>query len=312
MTPQYVAVHPEWTIERALEHIRAHGFDSETINRIYVVDDEWHLLDDISLRRIILADPAARVADVMDHSYASVSAFADREETVRLIRKYDLVAIPVVDSGGVLVGIVTVDDVLDIAIQEATEDFHRVGSVGPIRMSLREAGIGFLYRRRIGWLLALVFVNIFSGAGIAYFEETIAATVALVFFLPLLIDSAGNAGSQAATLMVRAMATGDVKLRDWFSMLPKELGVSVLMGLSMAVAVAVVAYFRGGPDVMVVVVLTMSVVVIIGSLVGMSLPFLLQRVNLDPATASAPLVTSIADITGVLAYFSIAAWYLGR
>jgi magnesium transporter len=310
MTPHYVAVHPDWPIEQALRHIRAHGLDSETIDRILVIDADWTLLDDISLRRFILADPQSRVAEIMDHAFVSVSAFVHRRETVALFRKYDVVAIPVVDSDGVLVGIVTVDDVLDVAEEEATEDFHRVGSVEPFRMSLREAPIGFLFRRRIVWLLALVGVNVFSGAGIAAFEDTIAATIALVFFLPLLIDSAGNAGSQAATLMIRAMATGDVRMRDWFGLARREAGVAVLMGLSMAAAVSVVAYFRAGPEVMVVVALTMVVVVMIGSLVGMSLPFLLQRFRLDPATASAPLVTSIADISGVLAYFSIASWLL--
>jgi magnesium transporter len=189
--------------------------------------------------------PAPRWTDVLDRTFVSVSAFADREEAVALIRRYDLVALPVVDSQGVLVGIVTVDDVLDVAVEEATEDFHRVASVEPIRTSLRDAGVGMLYRRRIVWLLALVFMNIFSGAGIAYFEDTIAAAVALVFFLPLLIDSGGNAGSQAATLMVRALATGDVHMRDWFGLLGKELvvatpwasrwrGVSSLVGLARA------------------------------------------------------------------------------
>jgi magnesium transporter len=311
MTPDYVAVHPQWTVDQALRHIRAHGIDSETINRIYVIDDDWHLLDDVSLRRIILADPSRRVADIMDHSYASVSAFADREETINLIRKYDLVAIPVVDSGGVLVGIVTVDDVLDVAVEQATEDFHRVGSVDPFRISLREASVGFLYQRRIGWLLALVFVNIFSGASIAAFEDTIAANTTLVFFLPMLIGSAGNAGSQSATLVIRAMAVGDVHASDWLRLLGREFGVANALGASMAVAVALVAFYHGGPQVMIVVAATMACVVVAGSLVGLSLPFVLQRFRLDPATASAPLVTSVADISGVLIYFSIAHWVLG-
>jgi magnesium transporter len=202
MTPDYVAVRREWTVEQTLRHIRAHGKDRETINRLYVIDDRWRLLDDIELRKVILADPATTIEELMDHSFASVSAFADREEAVRMIRRYDIVALPVLASGDVLVGIVTVDDLLDVAEQEATEDFHRVGSVEPIRRSFREAGMGYLYRRRIGWLLALVVVNILSGAGIAHFEETISATLALIFFLPLLIASAGNAGAQASTLTV--------------------------------------------------------------------------------------------------------------
>ena len=311
MTPDYVAIRPEWSVDQALAHIRRHGHDSETINRVYVVDRQWRLLDDIELRRLILADPDTPVEEIMDHSFVNLSAFADREEAVRLIRRYDQVALPVLDSNGVLVGIVTVDDLLDVAEAEVTEDFHKVGSVGPIRMSLLEASVGFLYRRRIGWLLALVVMNIFSGAGIAYFEDTITATIALVFFLPLLIDSAGNAGSQSATLMVRAMATGDVKTRDWLRMAGKELGVAAALALTMAAAVSVVGIFRGGVEVGIVVALTMAIIVVVGSLVGMSLPFLLTRLRLDPATASAPLVTSIADISGVLIYFSIASWILG-
>jgi magnesium transporter len=306
-----VAIRADWTVSTALRHLRAHGRDSETINRVYVVDYDWRLTDDIELRRLILADPEALVESLMDRSFVSISAFADREEAVRLFQRYGQIAIPVLDSGGVLVGIVTVDDVLDVAEQEATEDFHKVGSVGPLRTSLREAGIPYLYQRRIGWLLILVGMNIFSGEAMSAFEETIAATVTLVFFLPLLIDSAGNAGSQAATLMVRAMATGDVYMKDWFRLLGKELGVASALAATMAFAVYFIGLYRGGSGLGVVVALTMLAVVITGSLVGMSLPFLLSRFRLDPATASAPLVTSIADIMGVIIYFSIARWYLG-
>lgn len=311
MTPDYVAVRRDWTVEQTLRHIRTHGKDRETINRLYVIDDRWRLLDDIELRKVILADPATAIEQLMDHSFASVSAFADREEAVRMIRRYDIVALPVVASGDVLVGIVTVDDLLDVAEQEATEDFHRVGSVEPIRRSFREAGIGYLYRRRIGWLLALVVVNILSGAGIAHFEDTISATLALIFFLPLLIASAGNAGAQASTLTVRALATGDVKMGNWLLLLGKELAVATALAVTMAGAVSLIGVYRGGWDLGVVVALTMVIVVVLGSLVGMSLPFLLDRFGLDPATASAPLVTSIADIVGVLVYLSIATWYLG-
>lgn len=311
MTPDYVAIRPEWSIAQALHHIRVHGKDSETVNRIYVTDARWRLLDDIELRRIILASPDRKVEEIMDHSYVSVSALADGEEAVRLIRRYDLVALPVTDTAGVMMGIITVDDLLDVAESEATEDFHRVGSVEPIRGSLREAGIGILYRRRIGWLLILVFVNILTGAAIASYEDLIGRVVALVFFLPLLIASAGNAGSQAATLMIRALATGDVRMRDWFHLLGKEIAVAGTLGITMAVAVSAVGLFRGGSEVALVVGLTMVLVVIIGSLVGMSLPFLLSRFRLDPATASTPLVTSIADITGVVVYLSIASRVLG-
>jgi magnesium transporter len=310
MTPDYVAVRPHWTVHQALRQVRRKGKVSETINWIYVVDDDWRLIDDIELRRLIMAEPESTIEQVMDHSFAAVSAFADREEAVAVIRRYDITAVPVLDSDGVLLGIVTVDDVLDVAEQEATEDCHKVGSVEPLRMSLKNATVGLLYRRRIGWLLTLVFVNILSGAGIALYEETIAATVALVFFLPVLIGSGGNAGSQSATLMVRALATGDVRMSDWFRMLGKELGVSLLLGLTMAIGVATISYFRA-PEVLAVVAMTMTIIVVWGSLIGMLLPFVLTKAGRDPATASAPLITSLADISGVLIYFSIATWYLG-
>jgi len=310
MTPDYVAVHPHWTVEEALAHIRRQGRDSETINRVFVIDERWHLIDDIELRHLILAPLAARVSDVMDESVISVSAFAKRGEAVTLIRRYDQFVLPVVDSDGVLVGIVTVDDVLDVQEQEATEDFHRVASVGPVRMSLRDAPLALLYRARIGWLLILVFMNIFSGAGIAAFEDTLAATIALAFFLPLLIDSGGNAGSQSATLMIRAMAVGDVRMGDWFRLLGKELAVALAIGITMAAGAASIAYFRA-PEVIPVVAITMTMIVLVGSLLGMSLPFVFTRLGWDPATASAPLITSLSDISGVLIYFSIATWMLG-
>lgn len=305
MTPDYVAVRPTWTVQQALDHLRQQGRDSETVNTVFVVDDHWRLLDDVELRRFILAPPAATVAELMDHSVVSLRASEPREDAVELIQRYDLIALPVVDSDGVLVGIVTVDDVLDVAEEEATEDFHRVASVGPLRTSVSEATVPTLYRRRVPWLLALVFMNVLSGAGLAYFEDTIAAAVALVFFLPLLIGSGGNAGSQSATLMIRALATGDVEASDWLRLLGKELAVSLMIGATMAIGVASIAWWRA-PDVLAIVCLTMVLVVLVGSLLGMSLPFLLTRVGLDPATASAPLIASLADIAGVVIYFSVA------
>jgi magnesium transporter len=310
MTPHYVAVHPEWTVGDAIQHIRTHGRTSETINRIFVVDDRWHLLDDVDVRQFLLAGAAETVSDLMDRAVTSVSAFAHRETAVALIKRYDQTVLPVVDSDGVLVGIVTVDDVLDVAEQEATEDFHRSASVDPVRMSLRDAPLRVLYRARIGWLMILVFMNVLSGAGIAAYEETLAAALSLAFFLPLLIASGGNAGSQSATLMIRAMATGDVRPNDWFRLLLKELSVAVALGLTMALAASAVAYARS-PEILLVVAFTMTTVVLVGSLLGMSLPFVFTRIGWDPATASGPLVTSLADISGVLIYFSVATWYLG-
>jgi magnesium transporter len=200
---------------------------------------------------------------------------------------------------------------MDVVQQEATEDFHKTATIGKLESSVKHAGIGLLYRKRVFWLVVLVFGNIFSGAGIAYFEDTISSYLALLFFLPLLIASSGNAGAQSGTLMVRALATGDIKLRDWGYLLGKECLVAGLLGLTMSAAVVGLGFWRGGADIAVVVASTMMLVVLVGSLIGMSLPFLLSRFNLDPATASGPLITSIADVAGVVLYFSIATWYLG-
>lgn len=311
MTPDYVAVRPEWTTARALEHIRSRGPDSETINMVYATDEQWRFLDALELRRFILADPQQTVAEIMDYAYVVLSAFDDREKAVQALRRYDLPALPVVDSGGVLLGIVTFDDLIDVADEEATEDFHKGAAVAPLRGRYLETRIIEPVQKRAPWLLALVFVNIFSGAAIAAFEDTIAAVVALVFFLPLLIDSSGNAGSQSATLTVRALAMEEVRGRDWTRLLRRELVVSVIPGLAMAAAVAVLAYFRAGPDVAMVVALTMALVVVAGSTIGAVLPLLLRRLGLDPATASGPLITSLADISGVVIYFSLATWLPG-
>jgi magnesium transporter len=311
MTPDYVAVRSEWTVEQALSHTRHSGRASETINALYVVDRSWRLLDALDIRRFILAEPDDTVESIMDYVFVALPALDDREEAVRTMERYDLAVLPVVDSDGVLVGIVTFDDVLDVAAAEVTEDFHRTGGIEPLRGSVRDASAWMLYRKRISWLVLLIFVNIFSGAAIASFEDTIAAAVALVFFLPLLIDSAGNSGSQSATLMIRALAVGDVKLGDWGRLLGKELGIALALGVTMGVAVSWLGVLRGGADVGLVVTITMVIVVVVGSLIGMSLPFLLSKLKLDPATASAPLITSLADISGVLIYFSLATWLLG-
>lgn len=310
MSPDFAAVPAEMRVSEAMDLIRLEAPRKETVYYIFVMDNDSRLIGTISLRDLILANPNEIVGDIMQRDVIQVSVDEPRTVAAEKIKDYDLLALPVVNGGGKLVGIVTVDDVLDVEEEEATEDFHRMGTVGSVKTSLREASIALLFRARIGWLTALVFVNILSGAGIAYFEHTIEAVVALVFFLPLLIASGGNAGSQAAMLMVRALATGDVRMRDWVHMFSKELLVASLLGGTMAAAVMLIAGFRA-PEVLVPVGLTMICVVIFGSVLGMSLPFVLTRFKLDPATASAPLITSIADIIGVLIYFTIASWWLG-
>jgi magnesium transporter len=200
---------------------------------------------------------------------------------------------------------------MDVAEAEATEDILKGGSISDLGGSLRQIKLFTLYRKRIFWLLLLVFANIFTAAGIAIYEDTIAKYAVLVFFMPLLIGSAGNAGSQASTLMVRGLGTGDVKMSDWGRLFAREILVALGLGLTMALAVSVLGQARGGTDIAIIVALSMVAVVMLGSLLGLSLPFLLKRLNLDPATASAPLVATIADAAGILVYFAIATSVLG-
>ncbi len=310
MASEYATLTPQLTAFDAIQRLRHEAPDKETIYQAYVIDDERRLLGTVSLRDLIIAPTSARVADLMVEDVI-FSQVADRQEDVaNKISKYDLIALPIVDHANRLVGIVTYDDAMDVAEEEATEDFHRVGTIGKLDGSVRDAGIPLLYRKRVFWLVALVFGNLLSAASIAHYEDTIASYIVLVFFLPLLIASAGNAGAQASTLMVRALATGDVELRDWGRMLGREFGVAGLLGLTMAIIISTIGAARGGSEIAAVVGVTMVSVVIIGSVLGMSLPFLLSRFKLDPATASVPLVTSIADVTGVLIYFSVATWIL--
>jgi magnesium transporter len=310
MTPKYVAVRPEWTIARALDQIRRHGRRSETINTIFVVDRRWKLLDALEVRAFILRDPIEPVEEIMDHTFTSITAIADREDAVNLIQRYDLEVLPVVDTEGVLIGIVTVDDVLDVAEEEATEDFHKTAAVAPLRTSYRHASVLNLIQRRIGWLLALIVVNLLSSGVIAANEETLQATIALAFFIPLLIDSGGNAGAQAATLMVRGIATGDVDLNGWANVVGKEVAVGSLLGLAMGIGGSLLGLIRGGWEVGLVVGLAMVCIVIVANLIGTILPFILTRLGKDPAVASSPLITSISDFTGLLIYFGIATLIL--
>ncbi|TVQ55256.1 MAG: magnesium transporter [Rhodobacteraceae bacterium] len=310
MTSDYATLAPDLSARAALEKLRLEAPDKETIYRAYVVDREGLLVGSVRLQDLILAKPDATVDGFMERRTLAVPVDADREDVARKIAKYDVLALPVVDADGRLVGIVTHDDATDAMEAEVTEDFHKAGGSVSIAGGLRDASLWLLYRARVPWLVVLVFGNLFSGAGIAAFEDVIAANVALVFFLPLLIDSGGNAGAQASTLMVRALATGDVRMGDWGRMLARELSVAFLLGLTMALAVSGLGYVRGGPEIAIIVASSMVIIVTVGSLIGMTLPFVLTRLKFDPATASAPLITSIADATGVLIYFAIATQFL--
>ena len=228
----------------------------------------------------------------------------DQETAIKSFQDYDRVALPVTNDENLLLGIVTFDDIMDVAEEESTEDFHKFGSIQSVITNPLKEKTFNLYKNRIIWLVVLVFMNIFSGAAISHFENVIQSMVSLVFFLPLLIGSAGNAGSQSATLMIRALAVGDVEVKDWYNLIWKELLVSFLLGITMAAAVSIVASFRA-PEIIIVLFITMVLIVMTGCLIGLLLPFIFTRFKLDPATASAPLITSIADICGIVIYFPL-------
>jgi len=306
MTADYVAVPTGMTVSRALMRVRQTAPDAETVYQLYIVDAEGRLAGTMSLRQLMVARPGALIDELMIKDVISASVDEPQEEVARTVARYDLLALPVVDAEGCLVGIVTHDDAMDVVESEATEDIHKGMSIGALEDGVSRVPLWSLYRKRVTWLVLLVFGNLFSGAGIAYFEETIAAQVALVFFLPLLIGSGGNAGAQAATLMVRGMATGDVGVKDWGKLLGRELLVAGSLGLTMALAVAPIGVIRGGEAVAMVVAVSMVSIVLFGSLLGMCLPFVLDRLGWDPATASAPLVTTVIDASGVVIYFGFA------
>ena len=311
MTSDYASVPVTDTVVQALDKIRKTAPDAETIYQIYVLDKLHRLVGTVSLRELIVSRPTALVSDLMETDLITMFPDQDQEEASKLISRYDLLALPVIDNQHRLVGIVTYDDAMDVAEAEATEDILKGGSVSGLEGSIKDASKFMLYRKRIFWLLLLVFANIFTAAGIAIYEDTIAKYAVLVFFMPLLIGSAGNAGSQASTLMVRALGTGDVVMSDWVKLFGREIIIALALGLTMACAVAFIGYFRGGYDIALIVALSMVAVVMMGSLLGMSLPFILKRTGVDPATASAPLVATIADAAGILVYFGIATAILG-
>jgi magnesium transporter len=311
MTSRYLAVREDTTVGEVLQNLHTSPLRPDEMGVLYVISSGRVYRGHLSLGSLLKTSPEVRVGDLADDPAIFVRTTDPRIRSAELVAEHDLPAIAVLDGEDRLVGSITFDDAMDLFEEEGTEDFHKIGSVRDIGMNMKDATIGLLYRKRIPWLLVLVLMNIFSGAGIAYFEDTIAATIALVFFLPLLIDSGGNAGSQSATLMVRSLATGDVRMNDFLQLIGRETIISAGLGVTLAFAVIILGIVRAGMDVAVVVGLSMLLIVFVGSLIGMTLPFLLTKLKRDPAVASTPLVTSCADIIGVMIYFSIATWYLG-
>lgn len=309
-TPDYVAVSPEWSVARALEHIRRRGRESETIDVIYVAERGWRLVGECGLRSLILADPEQPVESVMRPVFGRLSAFDDREDAVRQMRRYDTVAVPVVDSSGVLIGIVTADDVFDVFEEEATEDIHRTASVSPLRGSYGEVSAVGLYRKRVGWLLALLVFSLVSSGVIAAYEGLLASVIALAFFIPLLADTGGNTGSQSSALVIRALVTEDIEIGDWWRVMGKEVGVGVLIGATLGAGGFLLGLMRSDAGLGLVVGLSMVLIVVAANIIGTLLPFLLVRLGQDPTVASGPLVTVLTDAVGLLIYFGVATLLL--
>ncbi|MEG2694828.1 MAG: magnesium transporter [Acinetobacter sp.] len=311
MSSEYATLKPNISVKDAIKMLRYEAPDTETIYLAYVLDEARKLLGVLSLKQLILAEEESNISDLMATDIIFAYFDSDQDEVAKTIARYDLLALPIVDHAGVMVGIVTYDDAMDVVSEEATEDFLKSGAVdASSKLSIKSASILQLYQKRVYWLVFLVFGSLLSGLGIAHFEDIIAANIVLVFFLPLLVGSGGNAGSQSATLMVRALATGDVHFKDWFYLLGRESLVALCLGGTMAFAVSLLGYYRGDEMVALVLALSMMGIVLLGCLIGMSLPFVLNRFGFDPASASAPLVTSICDATGVLVYLFIASQLL--
>lgn len=312
MTPDYVAVRADWTISHVFSHLRQVGKDKETLNVVFVTDERGRLIDDIALRQLVLADPNDLVKDIMDGHFPFLRAYDDQEEAVRTFKKYDRSVLPVVDSSNILVGIVTVDDVLDVAEQEETEDVQKMAAVQALDEPYLATPFTVMVRKRAGWLLVLFAGELLTATAMGYFEHEIARAVVLALFVPLIISSGGNAGSQGASLIIRAMALGEVTLGDWWRIMRRE----VMSGLALGSILGIVAFVRialwpwrvsmyGEHYLIVAFAVGTSLVGVVmwGTLSGSMLPLIMRRLGFDPAVSSAPFVATLVDVTGLVIYF---------
>jgi magnesium transporter len=319
MTPDYIAVKKDWTVKRVLEHIRKYGKDSETIDVIYVIDEKGVLLDDIRIREILLANPEVPIFELTDNRSIALKANDPQEEAINTFRMNNRVALPVTDDNDVLLGIVTVDDILWIANEEYTEDMHKVGGTQALDEPYMDMPIFGLFKRRIGWLVVLFLGEMLTATAMAHFEADIAKAVVLAMFVPLIISSGGNSGSQASTLIIQAMALGEITIGDWWRVMRREL----ISGLMLGIVLGTIGFLRifawtlfsdlYGPHwalLGVTVGVALVGVVLWGSLAGSMLPLLLKKLGADPATSSAPFVATLVDVTGLIIYFSVAVMFL--
>jgi len=321
MTPEYVAVKSHFTVQQALEHIRKFGRDSETLNVIYIVDNKWKLIDDIRIKEVILASPEQTIGEIGDNRFVSLNAYDDREVAIKVFQDHDRVALPVTDTDGTLLGIVTVDDVMDVLEEEATEDFQKFGGTEGLDLSYTKTSLFDMVKKRSGWLVILFFGQMLTASAMGYFEAEIEKAIVLTFFIPLIISSGGNSGSQAASLIIRALALGELTFKNWWYVMRKEIFSGLLLGSMLAFIglIRIILWQTFGisdyGEFWIWIGITVSVAVVFvvlwGTLTGSMIPLVLKRLGFDPATASAPFVATLVDVTGLVMYLSIAAIVLG-
>jgi len=321
MTPNYIGVREHWTIKEVLDYIRTHGQDSETLNVVYVVDEAGMLVDDIRIREFLLAPLDKHVTDLMDRRFVSLKATEDQKAAIAVFRQYDRTALPVTDTAGSLIGIVTIDDVLDVAEETATKEIQKIGGTEALDEPYMKIAMSRMIRKRAGWLTALFLGEMLTATAMGVFESEIAKVVQLALFIPLIISSGGNSGSQAATLVIRALALGEVRLADWWRIVRREFAAGAALGAILGVvgftrititnALLPAAYGPIWLLLAVTVALALVGIVLWGSLVGSILPLVLQRLGYDPAASSAPFVATLVDVTGLIIYFTVALIVFG-
>lgn len=316
MTPDYVVVKKDWTVQQALDHVRQYGKDSETLNYLYVTE-HGTLLDDLHIREILLADPQSTIAEIMNHTMESLLATDDQETAVLKFKRLDRFALPVVDIDNKLLGIITLDDVLDIAEEQATEEMQKFGAVQALDDSYIDVGLFELVKKRATWLVVLFLGGFLTTIALDYYKAPIEQAVVLALFLPLIISSGGNSGSQAATLIVRALALGEVTLSDWWRIMRRELAAGFLLGSLLGVLGFLRLILDTSPElshahvhVAVVVGISLIFIVMAGTIAGSMLPLLMKKLGFDPAASSAPFVATFSDVMGILIYFTIATLVL--
>ncbi len=319
MTPEYLTLTPQMTAQGALEHVRSWGKGVETLNVLYVVDERGGLLADVRLGEIVMATPTTRIGDLPSRQLIALQATAPREEVVQAFEKYDRIALPVTDTRGVLLGIITVDDVLDVAEAAATEDIQKLGGMEALDAPYMEIGFFEMVKKRGGWLSVLLVGEMLTTTAMSYFEDEISRAVVLALFIPLIISSGGNSGSQATSLIIRALAVREIELKDWWRVALREVRSGLALGLLLGTIGFLRIFFWPMRDKLYgphygMIALTVSIslvgVVMYGALTGSMLPFVLRRFGFDPATASAPFVATLVDVTGLVIYFTVASTLL--